>query len=250
MTGNGNRVVPTSTALQARVAVFQSSQRPRYRSGDWAETAHGKCRVRGRIGQRHADLLESMLYMAERYREASDDGVELLVDPAAVRRSLSRQYSYSGIQDLMTDLRAVSIEIVTPAMTESGDRIIGGMIDHVIPSPKTRVDPLTGRDRYLWRVRLGIALVMLLDRDLYLHYEPTPIARLRHGISQAVARYTLTHKRAPPGGWHVDTVIRAVCGSKIKGQDLRNGRRRLNEDREGLKDIGLAITDEKRVIRC
>ncbi|GJA52577.1 hypothetical protein KAM347_43680 [Aeromonas caviae] len=38
----------------------------------------------------------------------------------------------------------------------------------------------------MWRVRLGMALVMLLERDLSLYYDPAPIARLQYGISQAV----------------------------------------------------------------
>ena len=249
MTGKGNQVTPTSTTLQARVALFQPRRRPYQLSGGWVETAHGRCRVQGRLGQRHADLLESMLYVAERRREISDGGVEMLVDPAAVRRTLSKQYSYEGIQDLMADLRSVSVEIVTPEMQNTGERIIGGIIDHAIPSQMTRRDPLTGEDRHMWRVRLGVALVMLLNNDLSLYYEPTPIAHLRHGISQAVARYVLTHKQVPPGGWHVDTLIRAVWGDKARSQDVRNGRRRLNEDMEGLRQVGIEITEEKRVKR-
>ncbi|CAE6699043.1 hypothetical protein [Candidatus Nitrotoga fabula] len=52
-------------------------------------------------------------------------------------------------------------------------------LDHVIPSPITRRDSLNGGQRHLWRVRLGVALVMLLERDLALYYSPVPIVRLR-----------------------------------------------------------------------
>jgi hypothetical protein len=45
--------------------------------------------VVGRLGQRHADLLEAMLFVAERSRETDDGAIELLVDPAQVRRTLS-----------------------------------------------------------------------------------------------------------------------------------------------------------------
>lgn len=242
----GNQVTPTSTALQARVILFQPSQRPVERQGDWLETSFGRCRVSGRLGQRHADVIESMMYVAEDRRDISDGGIELLVDPAKVRRELSRhQYSHGRIQRLLTDLRAATVEIVTPEMEEKGDRIIGGLIDHVVPSPMTRSDPLTKGERNLWRVRLGVALVMLLNRDLSLYYPPSPVAHLQHGISQAVARHVLTHVQAPKGGWHVDTLIRAVCGQQATPKEMRNGRYRLKQDAEMLRDLGIEIEQDR-----
>jgi hypothetical protein len=139
----GNQVTPTSTALQARLMIYQPSQRPRERAGQWIDTCFGRCRVTGRLGQRHADIVESMLYVAERRREISDGGIELLIDPAKLRRMLSdHQYSHDRIKKLLTDLRAATVEIVTPEMESTGDSIIGGLIDHVRPSPMTRRDPL------------------------------------------------------------------------------------------------------------
>lgn len=247
-TGNGNAVAPTSTVLQARIVLFQPSQRPHNRRGEWVKTQHGRCRVTGRLGQRHADVMESMLYVAERRRETDDGGVELLVDPASLRRTLSDgQYSYEGIQDLLAELRAASIEIITPQMERRGERIIGGLIDHSVPSPKTRRDPLTGGERQLWRVRLGVALVLLLNNDLSLYYPPAPIARLRHGISQAVARHVLTHKNHPAGGWRIDTLIEAVCGDAVTKKTIQNGRYRLKSDAGALMDLGIEITADRRV---
>jgi len=246
----GNRVAPTSTALQARVMIYQPSQRPQERAGQWMETDFGRCRVTGRLGQRHADIVESLLYVAERRREISDGGVELLVDPAKLRRTLSdHQYSHDRIKKLLRDLRAATVEIVTPELEQSGDSIIGGLIDHVIPSSMTRRDPLTGGERHLWRVRLGIALVMLMERDLSLYYPPAPIARLQYGISQAVARHVLTHKNNPVGGWYLDTLIRAVCGIAVSSMKVRNYRRRVKEDAGGLTEIGIEIDATSRVRR-
>lgn len=248
----GNEVVPTSTVLQARVMLYQPSLRPREMQGDWITTSFGRCRVNGRLGQRHADVVEAIMYTAERKRDISDGGIELLVDPAKVRRILSdHNYSLSRLQSLLKDLRSATVEIVTPELELSGDRIIGGLIDHVIPSPKTRYNPLTRGDRHLWRVRLGIALVMLLERDLNLYYSPGPIARLQHGVSQAVARHVLTHQNNPSGGWYTDTLLRAVYGQNITSMDLRNGRRRLKEDREGLKMVGIELCETAtRIMRA
>ncbi|SCB04892.1 Conserved hypothetical protein [Xanthomonas translucens pv. translucens DSM 18974] len=238
----GNAVVPTSTTAQARVMLYQPSQRPRLREGDWANTSFGRCRVAGRLGQRHADIVEAVLYCAECRRLVSDGGVELLVDPARVRKTLSdSRYSFAQIEKLLAELRAATITIETPQFDFP---IIGGLIDHVIPSSKTRPDPLTGGERNLWRVRLGIALVMLLEHDLSLYYDPAPIARLQHGISQAVARHVLSHKVEPTGGWYLDTVIVAVAG-QASSQEMRNARRRLKEECEDLRAIGLVLDGER-----
>lgn len=239
---SGNAVTPTSTSAQARVMLYQPSQRPRVREGDWEETSFGRCKIAGRLGQRHADILEAILYCAEKRRDVSDGGIELLVDPARVRKTLSdSRYSFTQIEKLLAELRAATITIETPRFDFP---IIGGLIDHVIPSPMTRPDPLTGGERNLWRVRLGVALVMLLEHDLSLYYDPAPIARLQHGISQAVARHILSHKTAPAGGWYLDTVIVAVAG-KTGGQAMRDARRRLREDADELKALGLTLEGER-----
>lgn len=244
----GNIVTPTSTIVQARIMLYQPSQRPKTRQGDWLETPFGRCRVTGRLGQRHADVVEGILYCAERLRKIPDGGVELLVDPARLRKSLSdSRYSMSQLQKLMTELRAATIEIETPQLKKCEEKIIGGLIDHVKPSPMTRPDPLTGGLRHLWRIRLGVALVMLLDHDLRLYYNPAPIARLQHGISQAVARHILSHKNEPSGGWKQDTLIRAVAG-EVSSQSMRDARRRLKQDESGLQEIGVVIQNG-RVMR-
>ena len=238
----GNAVVPTSTTALARLRIYQPSQRPQHRQGDWLDTSFGRCRVLGRLGQRHADTVEAVLYCAERQRPVSDGGVELLVDPAQVRKRISdSRYSFTQIEKLFVELRAATITIETPQFDFP---IIGGLIDHVIPSSKTRPDPLTGGQRNLWRVRLGVALVMLLEHDLSLFYDPAPIARLQHGISQAVARHVLSHKVEPTGGWYLDTVIVAVAGQP-SSQDMRNARRRLKEEAEDLREIGLVLDGDR-----
>lgn len=239
----GNEVAPTSTVLQARIALFQPSQRPVLRYGDCIETSFGKCQVFGRLGQRHADVLESILYVAEKKRETYDGGIELLVDPAKVRRLISKQYSHDGLWVLLREIMSAVIEI------ESNEtRMMGHIIDHVVESNANRENPLGGI-RSLWRVRLGSALVSLLKNDLHLHYNPQKVASLTHGISQAVARHVLTHKNVPPGGWHIDTLIKAVSSETASSSFMRNCRHRLKQDAENLKAIGIEITDGNRLKR-
>ena len=235
---SGSFQIPTSTAALARVMLYQASQRPRFRQSEWMETPHGRCRVTGRLGQRHADVVDTILYRAEDRRNVDDGGIELLVDPARLRTTLSETtYSFAQLEKLLVELRAATIVIETPQFNFP---IIGGLIDHVIPSPKKRHNPLTGGERSLWRVRLGVALVVLLKHDLRLYYDPGPIARLQHGMSQAVARHALSHKREPKGGWYLDTLINAVA-APASSQDMRNARHRLKADAEGLSKVGLLL---------
>lgn len=242
---NGNKVAATSTALQARVALFQPSQRPTLQKNKHFITSYGECSVTGRLGQRHADLLEALLFCAEKKREISDGGIELLVDPANVRKTLSdSRYSYEQIEKLLVELRTATITI---RATNLDFPIIGGLLDHVIPSPMTRHDPLTGGERSLWRVRLGIALVMLLENDLALYYQPAPLARLRHGVSQAVARHVLTHKNTPVGGWHLNTLLKAVYGNQPTSKQLSNARTRIKDDYKRMEELGILIDKESRV---
>lgn len=236
----GNEVAPTTTAIQARVMLYQPSQRPRWRDGDWIETSFGRCRVSGRLGQRHADVIEAILYCAERMRAVSDGGVEVLVDPARVRKVLSdRQYSHQRMWSLLREAMSAVIEIETLKF-----RALGHLIDQVVESPMKRPDPLTGGERNLWRVRLGASLVMLLEHDLSLYYDPAPIAKLQHGISQAVARHILSHKVEPIGGWYLDTVIVAVSG-QLSSQAMRDARRRLKSDSNELDGIGLVLEGDR-----
>lgn len=245
---NPIKLVPTTTLSQARVQLFEASQRPSYRDGaQWVVTPWGKCKVTGRLGQRHADVLESLLFCSEARRQLADGGIEFLVDPARVRKTMSdSQYSYAQIEKLLVEIRAATITI----HTEKFDfPIIGGLIDHVVPCSKTRHDPLTGGERNMWKVRIGVALRMLLENDLSLYYDPAPIARLQHGITQAVARHIMTHKASPTTGWHIDSVIRAVLDNPT-GQALRKARLRLSEEVEALKKMGIDLDVEaKRIFK-
>lgn len=237
------QIVPTTTAIQSRVVVYQPTQRPKLRMGEWHQTAWGVCKVDGRLGQRHADLVEALFFTAEKKRTVDDGGMELLVDPAQVRKCLSdSRYSFTQIEKLLVELRAATITIEMPALDFP---IVGGLIDHVIPSKITRPDPLTGKDRHMWRVRVGVALRILLDHDLHLYYDPAPIARLKYGISQAVVRHILSHKTEPRGGWYTDSVLQAVAGRTGTGQWIRDRRREIKADADEIAEMGIIMDGDR-----
>ena len=237
----GSNHLPTTTVTPARVGLFQPTQRPKRRAGEWIETSWGRCKVDGRLGQRHADLLEAILFCAERARPEDAGTLKLLVDPARVRQVMSDdRYSLQQIWLLLRELRECTIDVETPTM-----HIMGGVIESAEHTEEmTRRDPLTGGERRLWTIRLGKAWVELMRLDLPLHYDPSPIARLRHGISQAIVRHVLTHRREPQGGWVIDRLIGAVAG-ELGGQARKDARRRLREDAPGLVEAGVTVSGNR-----
>ena len=240
---SGNKVIQTAGLAPARVRLFQPTQRPTPRNGEWITTAWGRCSVTGRLGQRHADLLEAIQFCAERREDEPSGMIRLLVDPARVRKVMSdARYSQKQIWVLLREMRAVTIEIDTQER-----RIMGGVINEAEYTKKiTRRDPFTGEPRRLWVVWLGKAWAEIMRLDKVLNYDPTPIARLEHGVSQAVARLLITHSvdRQPNGGWKIDTVIEATAGA-LNDQDMRNARRRLRSDAAGLREIGIEIDGDR-----
>ncbi len=237
---DGNQRLPTSTVTPARLRLCQPTQRPTYRTGEWIVTPWGRCQVTGRFGQRHQDLLDAFLWHAEKARQIEDGGIEILVDPAKVRKTMSdARHSLSGLQKLIRELREVTLEIKTPKLM-----IMGGLVDHVVKSPVTRPDPMNGGERHLWRVRIGLALAELLRNDLPLHYDPTPITRLQNGITQAIARYILSHTSEPNGGWILDNAIRAVAGG-LSAVSIRHRRHEIRLDEDGLAVMGIIIDGER-----
>jgi hypothetical protein len=199
-------------------------------------TPWGRCRITGRFGQRHQDLLDAFLWNAEKARRIEDGGLEILVDPAKVRKTMSdARHSLSGLQKLIRELREVTLEIQTSKLM-----IMGGLVDHVVKSPVTRPDPMTGGERHLWRVRIGLALAELLHNDLPLHYDPTPLTRLKHGISQAVARHVLSHSNQPNGGWDLNHLIQSVAG-QLSPAVMLNRRREIRADEDGLATAGILL---------
>jgi hypothetical protein len=237
----GNDVIQTTGIAPARVRLFQPTQRPTARNGEWITTAWGRCCVDGRLGQRHADLLEAMLFCAEKRHDEDAGTIRLLIDPARVRKVMSEsRYSQKQLWVLIREIKKCVIEIDTSKM-----RLMGGIIDTAEYTKKeTRRNPLTGEERRLWTIRLGKAWAELMRLDKTLNYDPTPIARLEHGISQAVARHILSHKDEPNGGWKMDGLIRAVAG-ECSTQGMKDARHRLRADSVGLAAIGVKIENDR-----
>lgn len=241
---------PTSTVHQSRLRVFEPTRRPRYCQRD-ITTPWGTASVTGKLGQGHADVLEAMCHELEDWRRTEKGAIELLIDPYKLRKTANGGKLGSGTQVdvILFDLMQAILDIGIP---KHGLRVRGHIIDEIVDSKVTKPshgfgkDRKQGEERHLSKVTLGRAFVGLVGGDLHLHYDPSPIAALQYGVSQAIARHIATHKTVPPGGWHLDTLIDAV-GAGEAGK-LGNRRRELRKDAEGLRGLGILI-EERRVRR-
>lgn len=240
------QMMPTSTALEARLRIFQPSQKPVHKeitiSTDW-----GTAVVKGRLGQRHADVLEAIRVCALKIVKTDNGGFDMLVDPFEIRKKIGTgYYSYEQMKKLLEDLRDASVRIDTPEFTGYGG-LINEYIESKNPVPKTGRGVLDGKERYLMIVSIGKIGATLLQNDIPLYYDPTPITNLTSGMSQAVARHVLTHKQDPCGGWKLDTLIEAVAGTEMKPHQRRKARQSIRKDSPALEECGIYLTTDDRV---
>jgi hypothetical protein len=235
--------VPTSTAHQARLQLYQPTRRPH-----WMErvitTPWGTATVRGKIGQVHADIIEAICRHAEDHRTVAATGhLQILVDPYRVRVSVGggTAYSKDTLWRMLTELRETSITLEVPSQ---GLRVLGGILDRVEESPATRINHLTKKPRQLWRVTLDPAFAAMLRDDLQLYYDPAPLAKIETGVAQAIARHILTHRDQPTGGWLIDNLIKAV-GADGNSVTMRHRRREIRACAESLKTVGLVVENDR-----
>lgn len=235
--------LPTATAHQSRLRLFQPTRRPKSIEGI-IETAWGTMRIKGRLGQAHADILEAILSGCEKHAKLEDGRMKLLIDPYRIMK-IANQPSWSTFKKNMDDLMQALIEIKEPAHL----KCIGHLIDHIDKAIRsdgtiiTKRNPLGG-EREMWRVEIGKAGTMLIENDLKLYYPAHEIATLKYGISQAVARHVLTHKTEPNKGWKLDEFIYRLS-PHISDFALKDRRKELREDADQLFKIGLKVVKNR-----
>jgi hypothetical protein len=227
-----SKVIATTTVTPARVMMFQASQRPRYLT-DTFETPWGQCTIEGRLGQRHADFVDSLMHCATDKAIMDDGSIRLLVDPYKVRSTMSDdQYSHQQLKVLGKEVMQAVVTLETDAIS-----VMGHIIDEIVETKMTKDNPFGGK-RHLWNVRLGRVYCTLLQQDVKLYYNPKPIARLSSGVSQAIVRHILTHQSSPNGGFNLDDMIARVCGKK-ESKQMRDIRKGVRRDIEKFTDCGI-----------
>ena len=241
-----DRLLPTTTAHHARLQIFQPTRTPIYCTRPLTKPgAKGEVigTVEGKLGVMHALFLEVVCFYAERTKVIEGGSLQILVDPYQIRKTMGKAngcYSGEGLDTLIKDIKKAVIHF-TGEDSDLPD--IDGILDRIEKSPRTRTHPITGKERPLKRVVLTPTYRSWLERDLKLHYDPSPLADLRHGISAALARLVLTHRDQPVGGWKINGLIEAV-GVRATSR----ARQLIKEDASGLAALGILV-DGGRVLK-
>ena len=104
----------------------------------------------------------------------------------------------------------------------------------------------TGRKTQPQRGVLSKCLILLVcDSGFEPPNDPGPLAVLRYGVSQAVARLLLTHRAAPAGGWRLDTLLVGVGIDPEDHVALWNRRREVRRDADGLAGVGIIVRGDR-----
>ena len=238
-----DRLLPTTTVHQWRLQIFQPTKHPVFCTKELFKPGTQEVigTIEGKLGVTHSLFLESVCFRAERTKVLEGGSLAVLVDPYKIRTTMSKAgggYSGGGIDTLVKDLKKAVVHFTDSDVGGLSD--IDGILERIERSPKTRVNPLGTEARSLKRVILSPTYRSWLEHDLGLHYDPTPLADLRHGLTAAVARLVLTHRDQPVGGWKLDRLIRSV------GADpTRRNRQLVRQDNEGLARVGLVIEEDR-----
>ena len=243
-------LAPSPTHI-SRVPIFAPTRRPDRVRQFRVVTSWGEATVTGRLGQPHRDILDAARFVAERIVRTGEGRMHLLVDSARVRAKLGwGSVSYAQILRRLRDLREAEIDLCVPAR---GLRIIGGILDEIVeaavpPPPRSGsrarqaavcapVAEGPPRGGMVWRITLSRAWTTLVEADLETRYPLTQVLRMSYGISQALARYCLTHRR-------VHEPLPALLGRLGATRALRKLRRELQADSEILTELGIRVEQD------
>lgn len=235
---------PVITAHEHRLRLFQATRRPK-EINKRIETPWGKVRIKGRLGQGHADVFEAICFEREARADFEDGRIKILVDPYRVRKR-SNNWSGSTFGRITDDLQTALIEIIEPVKFACS----GHLIDHIGKAYRrdgtmvTRLNPLDGKERPLWRVEVGKAFCTLVHKDIWIGYDPAKIATLETGIGQAITRHILTHQVMPRGGWTIDGLIQAVAGD-LSSWAIKHRRSELRGEAHLLKSLGIIVAGDR-----
>lgn len=238
MSHPSNELVESPTHA-SRIPIFAPTRRPSEVKEWRVETAWGWAVITGKLGQQHRDLLDASRMVAEREEWTADGRFHLLVDPAKLRAVLGGDATnYARIDEWFDDLMEAKIKMRIEARDTN---ILGGIVDSVVDSavatPNTRAGAFSEGRRY-WKISFNIAWTKLVKDDLATKYPVREVVKLRYGISQAVARYCLTHKE-------VHESLKDLMTRLADDGRVRNRRKELAADAAGLKALGITVEGDR-----
>jgi hypothetical protein len=241
--------IGVTTESQNRLPIFE----PTLKAKDGIrvfENRYGKLTVKGRLGQVHKNLLETIFYERELY-DFFEDGdnkyLKVLYHEYKVKKYLttrSKTYSHRGYKQLIEDMKQAYVELETNKVKVKGPLILEKTASKITKKTKGNLPNLRGKEIPLAVITFGPVITTLFEKELRFTYDPKPILSLSSGISQAVVRFLKTHKNHPSAGYHLKPLVENLV-ENVEGDVWKNIRRFLKKDLEALKNIGIFI-DFKR----
>ena len=239
---------------ESKLPIFQPTRTPKY-TEEWEhKTTWGSVTVKGKLGQGHRDVLDSLLFGSEAQKIADDQRLQILIDPYRLRRFVSLGRSvlpHEYITNLLQDLMEAEVDIDIPYLKL---RITDGILSGFGKSSTTKM-PSKGMEaigvvapRHMMKVSFGQHWTQLLQADLKVKYPLKHVIGLRHGASQAIARYCLSQRKIHDtldgllervGYDTTDKTHRAVNKTK---EDIRS-------DGLTFQSLGVTITETDTVHR-
>lgn len=229
-----------------RVGVFQPTRRPVAVSRIY-KTKWGCFEVNGRLGQAHEDFLEVAIKYALK-KEIIEGCLCISIDLSQIRKALSKtegRASFTQTIKICEDLRTVQVirkDETEKSTTFSGIISVHGFSkatkDDKSKTNKTSIRCRDGQIHY-YKIKFSESWTKLLLDTLTTEYRGKllEILTLRNGITQAVARFMLTHK--PGARYRIIEVFSIVC---ISGRTSDRMRELLSEKNK-LLEMGIAIED-------
>lgn len=245
---NGNGAV--TTVSQSRIPIFSATRRPLSVIAQKVSTPWGEATITGRLGQAHNDFLETAFETAIDRGKDKAGRIGLLLDLSAIRRGMGRNHTNEDILLIARDLRAAEIILTIKHLdiqiqTDCNVHDYGGIIDEIRMIEEITLPRHPGTfamdDTHPMRIIFGRNWTNLLEKDLPVFYRQRAlITALRHGVSQALARWALTHKNVR--GQPIEDILEYL---RYRGQGgrVRDRIAEINSDRKILAQIGLEIRD-------
>ncbi|MDD5300025.1 MAG: hypothetical protein PHD65_05975 [Gallionella sp.] len=243
MTSLHTDLVKTPTSA-CRIPIFAPTRRPLAKTAWWVDTSWGHAVITGRLGQQHRDLLDAARMVAEREDWTTDGRLHLLVDPAKLRAAMGGDaVNWPLLKTWLTDLAQAIVDyhVNKPDINGYGDGF-GGLLSDVRVANTTQL-PITRPGawmggRQFMRISFGVGWSRLIADDNATRYPVRQVVALKHGFSQAVARYCLSHATVR------DTVAGLMLKLDAQGE-LRKRRRELAADTAELAALGIIIEGDK-----
>lgn len=241
-----------AVAHESQLPVFQPTRRPAPLVRHRCETPYGTVTVTGRLGQGHRDLLDAILFCREKIHIV-DDRLSVMVDPYQLRKAISAgrtMLPYAHIHKLLRDLRLAEVEMEWRS-TKRSYRSMDAIIATVVESTATkrvamgtfaqRGEDGTDKDhRDMLKITFGQGMTRLLRDDHNVHYALGTVVGMKHGLSQAIARYCLSHREVHEGFDGICERVGFNAGRKTTSAS-RKAKMELVDDAAALATLGIHI---------